>query len=178
MKVSQTGMTLWSAATAIENLFGVGEGKPARVQQDGEVVEDVGRLLGDALVALLAGGARGDGALERRERLVRRGGRELPLVEARALARVAGGAVRLHEREDRVGVAVVAQRPDGLDVAGGRPLVPQLVARAAPEVRLPPLLRGGERLRVHVGEGEHLARAPVLHDAGREPALVPGDRAG
>src|SRR5829696_200912 len=110
MKVSVTGMTLWSAATAIEDLLRVGEREPAGVQQHGEVVEDVGGLLGHALVGLLAGGAGhllglllhlradqrrvgqelrgvgagrrvggagGDRALERRQRLVRRGGREL-----------------------------------------------------------------------------------------------------
>src|SRR3954452_17304490 len=58
MKVSVTGMTLWSAATANENLFGVGEREPAGVQQHREVVEDVGGLLGHALIRLLARGAR------------------------------------------------------------------------------------------------------------------------
>src|SRR3954462_104884 len=57
MKVSVTGMTLWSAATAIEHPFGVGEAEPAGVQQHGQVVEHVGGLLGHALVGLLAGGA-------------------------------------------------------------------------------------------------------------------------
>ena len=78
----------------------------------------------------------------------------------------------------RVGVAVVAQRPTRLGVARGRALVPQLVARAAPEVQLALLLRARERLGVHVGEREDLARAPVLHDARHEAALVPRDGAG
>src|SRR4051794_40807415 len=47
-----------SAATAIEHLLRVGEPQPARGQQDVEVVQDVGRLLGDALVGLLACRAR------------------------------------------------------------------------------------------------------------------------
>src|SRR5215213_7920606 len=130
MKVSVTGMTLWSAATAIENSLGVGEREPAGVQQHGQVVEDVGGLLGHALVALLArgagdllglllhlgadqggvgqqlhrvgaggalDGAGGDGALERGQRLVGRGGRESAVVEAAALAGVAGGTVGLDE---------------------------------------------------------------------------------
>src|SRR5262249_50350038 len=46
-----------SAATAIQDLLGVGQRTPARVQQHGEVVEDVGGLLVDAIVALLARGA-------------------------------------------------------------------------------------------------------------------------
>src|SRR5918995_3816648 len=60
MKVSQTGTTLWvlSATPGKEHLLGVSQGEPARAQQHGEVVEDVGGLLGHALVALLAGRAR------------------------------------------------------------------------------------------------------------------------
>src|SRR5215216_7171844 len=54
MKVSVTGMTLWSAATAIEHPLGVGEREPAGMQQHGEVVEEVGGLLGHAAVVLLA----------------------------------------------------------------------------------------------------------------------------
>src|SRR5206468_2832177 len=42
------------AATAIEHLLGVAERPPARVQEDRQVVEDVGGLLVDALVGLLA----------------------------------------------------------------------------------------------------------------------------
>src|SRR5215213_7446574 len=44
----------WSAATGKQHPLGVGQGQPARVQQDGQVVEHVGRLLGDPLVGLLA----------------------------------------------------------------------------------------------------------------------------
>src|SRR5919199_3887096 len=60
MNVSQTGTRLCvrSATPGNEHLLGVGEGEPARVQQHGEVVEHVGGLLGHALVALLARGAR------------------------------------------------------------------------------------------------------------------------
>src|SRR3954453_7544578 len=58
MKVSVTGMTLWSAATANEHPLGVGEREPAGVQQHRQVVEDVGGLLGDPHVLLLARGAR------------------------------------------------------------------------------------------------------------------------
>src|SRR4051795_7233686 len=39
-----------SAATLKQHLHGVGEREPAAVQQHGQVVEDVGGLLGDALV--------------------------------------------------------------------------------------------------------------------------------
>ena len=122
------------------------------------------------------GGARGDRALQAGQRLVRRGRLELAVVEARALAGVAGGAVRHDERQHGVGVAVVAQRLDGLGVARGRALAPQLVARAAPQVQLAGRARGLERLGVHVREREDLARLPVLDHAGHQPALVVGDR--
>ena len=46
-----------STAAAIEDLLRVGEHAPARVQQRREVVEDVGRLLVDAVVGLVARGA-------------------------------------------------------------------------------------------------------------------------
>src|SRR5262245_41035181 len=60
MKVSQTGTRLWvvSATPGKQDLLGVGEAEPARAQQHGQVVEHVGGLLGHALVALLASGAR------------------------------------------------------------------------------------------------------------------------
>src|SRR5437763_4404469 len=78
----------------------------------------------------------GDGALEHRQRLVRRRRLELPVVEAAALARMAGGTGGLHEREHRVEVAVEPQLANALDVSGGLALVPELAARAAPEVGL------------------------------------------
>ena len=72
--------------------------------------------------------------------------RQVAVVEARALAGVAGGAGGLDERQHRVEVAVEPQRLDGLRVAGGRALVPQLAARAAVEVQLAGLARAGQRL--------------------------------
>src|SRR4051794_22456814 len=71
-KVCQTGTRLYSAAAArtdsspgesssatagSEHLLRVGEREAARAQQDGQVIQDVRGLLGDALVGLLAGGA-------------------------------------------------------------------------------------------------------------------------
>ena len=122
------------------------------------------------------GGARGDRALQPGQDLVRRGRLELAAVEAGALARVAGGPGGLDEREQRVAVAVVADRAHRLGVAGRRALVPQLLPRAAPEVQLAGRARARERLGVHVGEREHLARVPVLDHAGHEALRVVGDR--
>src|SRR3954471_22436261 len=137
-RLGETGSAAGSAATAIEHLLRVGERAVAAVEQHGQVVEDVGRLLVDAVVGLLAGGARDllgllldlradarriveeldrvgalgavllavfQGSFELRERLVRRRRLGLAVVEARALAGVAGGAGGLDEREQRVAVA-------------------------------------------------------------------------
>src|SRR4051812_13070993 len=81
-----------------------------------------------------------DRPLEHRQRLVRRRWLQLAVVEAGALAGVAGRAGRLDQREQRVGVAVVAQLLHRLDVARRRALVPELAARAAPEPGLAALL--------------------------------------
>src|SRR3954468_19504655 len=119
----------------------------------------------------------GDRPLEHRQCLVRRPP-ELAVVEARALARVTGRTAGLDEREQRVGIAVVAQLADRLDVAAGLTLVPQLASRAAPEPGLAARLGAFERLAVHVREREHLTGVPVLDDDRREAALVEGDRVG
>src|SRR6185436_10355919 len=75
MKLWVTGIRLWSpwrarassrlgvtsrcsATAAKEHLLGVGQAQAAALEQDGEVVEDVGGLVGDALVGLFARGAR------------------------------------------------------------------------------------------------------------------------
>src|SRR5215213_7782962 len=56
--VGSTANEPGSAATAIEHLLGGGEVAAAAPQQHGEVVQDVGGLLVDAVVGLLARGAR------------------------------------------------------------------------------------------------------------------------
>ena len=96
--------------------------------------------------------------LERRQHLVRRGRLELAAVKAGALARVTGGAGGLDQRQQRVAVAVEAQRAHRLDVAAGFALVPRLArasgctgaARRVARVR-------ASASRVHVGERQHLA---------------------
>src|SRR4051794_8218593 len=94
------------------------------------------RRVGQQLGGVAAGGRHrsplGDRALEHRERLGRRG-LEVAVVEAAAFARVTGGAGGLDERDERVGVAVVAQRLNALHVSRGLALVPELLPRAAPE---------------------------------------------
>src|SRR4051794_11082735 len=119
-----------------------------------------------------------DDALDRGQGLVGRHPVDLAAVEARALAGVAGGAVGLDEGEQRVAVAVQAQRADRLRVAGGRALVPLLGARAAVEGQLARLLGAAQRLGVHVREREDLAGAPVLDDARDQALLVEGDVGG
>src|SRR5207247_8153563 len=91
-------------------------------------------------------------ALQARQRLVRGERLELAVVEARALAGVTRGPGRLDERQQRVAVAVEAQRAHLLHVAARGALVPQLVARAAPQVQLTGLARARDGLGVGVGE--------------------------
>ena len=67
-------------------------------------------------------------------------------------------------QKDRVAVAVVAELDDGERVAGRLALVPELLARAAPEPRLARLARAAERLLVHPGEHQHAAVVGVLDD--------------
>src|SRR3954454_13013085 len=57
-RLGETGSAAGSAATAIEHLLRLLERAVAAVEKDRQVVEDVGRLLVDAVVGLLAGGAR------------------------------------------------------------------------------------------------------------------------
>ena len=118
----------------------------------------------------------GDRPLERRQRLVRGGRLELAPVKAGPLAGVAGRAGGLDEREQRVAVAVVAHR---LHAPACCP-TSRPCARAPCRERLKkcisPVSRvSAQRLGVHVGERQHLAAAPVLHDARDQPALVECD---
>src|SRR4051794_39220187 len=200
-----------STPTANEHLLRVGERPPAAVEQDGQMEEDVGGLVVDAIVGLDVGGlddllgllldlrarelavieqpdhvgavgALGatalDDALDRGQGLVGRHAVDLAAMEARALAGVAGGAGGLDEGEQRVAVAVQAQRADRLRVARGRALVPLLGARAAVEVQLARLQSAAQGLGVHVRKREDLAGAPVLDDARDQALLVEGDVGG
>ncbi len=97
---------------------------------------------------------------------------ELAAVKAGPLTGVTGRPGGLDERQQGVAVAVVADRLDRLCMAGGRTLMPQLLARAAEEVCLACFAREPERFGVHVGERQDLAGAPVLHDARHESVLV------
>src|SRR4051795_8177276 len=57
-RLGETGSAAGSAATAIEHLLRLLERAVAAVEEHRQVVEDVGRLLVDAVVGLLAGGTR------------------------------------------------------------------------------------------------------------------------
>src|SRR4051794_40873325 len=56
-RLGETGSAAGSTATAIEHLLGIGQRPVPAVQQHGQVVEDVGRLLVDTVVGVLARGA-------------------------------------------------------------------------------------------------------------------------
>ena len=80
------------------------------------------------------------------------------------------GPARADAQQERVAVAVVAQLLDRERVAGRLALVPELLARAAPEPRLARLARQPLRLVVHPREHQHAARLRVLDDRARVEA--------
>jgi hypothetical protein len=88
---------------------------------------------------------------------------------------MAGRASRLDSYQQRVAVAIVAYFDHVLDVAAGRSLVPQFFPAATPEPGLAGLQRQSERLGIHVGQGQHLARLRILHDGRQQAVLVPGE---
>src|SRR5204862_729609 len=96
-----------------------------------------------------------DGAPERRREAGRRAG----------VARRPGGN---DSNEERVAVAVVAHFLDGERRARRLALLPEALARPAPEPRLTGLERQPESFVVHPGEHQHAAVARVLHDRGPE----------
>src|SRR4051812_46277607 len=147
-----------SASALTQHLRRVAQRPVARAQQDEQVVQDVGRLVVDAVVGLLARGAgdllglllhlladvrrvveQRDGvgalgplrlagaqrALQRRQHLVGRG-LHVAAEEAGALARVAGGAGRLDEGEQRGALAGGAPGPCRPPGAPRRAPLPQL----------------------------------------------------
>src|SRR4051794_38436601 len=57
-RLGATGSAAGAAGTTIEDLLRVGQAAVAAVEEDRQVVEDVGRLLVDAVVGLLARGTR------------------------------------------------------------------------------------------------------------------------
>ena len=101
-------------------------------------------------------------------------GEEAP-VEATLRAGVAGGTGLVYQREQGIGVAVVAEFPHLLDVAGGLPLVPETLAGAAPEPGVSAAESLLHRFPIHVGEHEHLAGGPLLHHARHQAVRVESD---
>ena len=91
--------------------------------------------------------------------------------EAALRAGVAGGAGFDDVDDERVLVAVGGDGDDLLHVAGGLALAPDLPAAAGPEYGAALGNRQGQRLGIHVGEGQHLFGIMVLHD-GRDQAFA------
>ena len=96
--------------------------------------------------------------------------------EARAGAGVAGAvAVLVDLEQQRVAVAVVVRLADGLVVAAGVALAPQLLAAAAPVDHAPLGERALQRLGVHPGHHQHVAGVGVLGDGRHQPVGVERD---
>ena len=99
-------------------------------------------------------------------------------MKAGALAGVAGRAGRLDEREQRVAVAVArAARAPPARCRWSRPCATARRASGSRGAARRSRACARSASRVHVGERQHLAAAPVLHDARHEAALVVGDAA-
>ena len=99
-------------------------------------------------------------------RAARVAGAERP-VEARPRPGVARPVpVLVHDQQDGVAVAVVADGPHPLPVPRGLALAPVLAPAAAPEPRPPGLQRPPQCLVVHVAEHEHRSVAGILDDGG------------
>src|SRR5829696_7426202 len=92
-------------------------------------------------------------------------------VEAGAAAGMAAAAVAADPDLEPKGVlvAVDAHLDDGLGLAAGGALAPQLAPQARPIPRLAGLNGSGERLTVHVGYHQDLAAAGVGGHARDEP---------
>src|SRR5438874_93661 len=146
-----------STRAGLQLLFDLGDVETARGEQHVEVVDEVGRLLDDALVALVErrdgeldrllpqlARAYADSAVEQRDRVralrpLGRALRDRPPQrrrEARQAPRVAGRPRRCDTQEERVAVAVVAELLDRERVARRLALAAQALARAALEPRL------------------------------------------
>src|SRR5438067_3182102 len=149
-----------SSRAASQLLVDLCDVEPARGEQHVEVVDEIGGLLDDTLVALLERGdreldrllphlacARSNTAVEQRDGVRALGPlgcalRDRPPErgrETRDAARVTRRSRRRDPKKQSVAVAVVAQLLDGERVAGGLALAPQPLARAAPEPGLPGL---------------------------------------
>ncbi len=93
--------------------------------------------------------------------------------EAAAGAGVAGHVAHLLDREQQhVGVAVVAEPAQLLEMAAGGALVPQLAARAAPVVHLAACQCALDRLPVHPGHHQHRPVEPVLRHRRDEASRI------
>ena len=95
------------------------------------------------------------------------------VVEAAAGPRMASHLAPLLNREQQhIGVAVVTNSPQPLEVATAGPLVPQLLARAAPVVHLPRGQAAFDRLPVHPGLHQNRPIEPVLGDRWNQASFV------
>lgn len=92
--------------------------------------------------------------------------------EARTFAGMAGGAGGIDEDEQDIGVAVEADFPHFLHIAGLFAFVPEFRAATAPEDGFAEFLSLGERLGIHPCYHEYLEGRGVLDDGGNQSAFV------
>ena len=79
----------------------------------------------------------------------------------------------LNRQQQHIGIAVVAQAAQLLEMAAGGSLVPQLLAGAAPVVHLTAVQRALQGLAIHPGHHQHRPIEPVLGHGRDQSSLIP-----
>jgi hypothetical protein len=92
--------------------------------------------------------------------------------KAGSLARMTGRSDLVRQDQQGVSIAIEPDFAHVLNVAGGFPFLPQLSARAAPEMDEPGLKGFGEGLAIHIRQREHLSSRGVLDDGRDEAVLI------
>ncbi len=95
-------------------------------------------------------------------------------VEAGAAVGVTGRTGLVDQHEQRISVAIDPQFHQTLDMARGRALLPELLARARPVGDAPGLEGPRHRGRIHEGQHQHLARRVILRDRRDQAVRVIG----
>ena len=82
-------------------------------------------------------------------------------------------ALLFNRQQQHIGIAVVAQATQFLDVAAGGSLMPQLLAGTAPVVHVATIQGALQGLAIHPGHHQHRPIEPVLGHGGHQTRLIP-----
>ncbi|MNW62865.1 hypothetical protein D3C74_410220 [compost metagenome] len=82
---------------------------------------------------------------------------------------------RVNLYQQCVAVAVIMNRGNGLGIARGPSLMPQLAARTAPEPGLSALQRELKRFFVHIGKHQDFQTVRILDYRRQQSGFIPAD---